>query len=94
MERRSTRLQAGLRRKSKRPWRDRGVEAIAYPQVAGDHSSLWDSLEVWAQRADDPLGWQQRVLELAKRGPRNLEKHERGQVASLRQNRRRSKTVC
>ena len=64
-------------------WRDRGVEAIAYPQVAGDHSSLWDSLEVWAQRADDPLGWQQRVLELAKRGPRNLEKHERGQVASL-----------
>ena len=64
-------------------WRDRGVEAIAYPTWAGDHASLWDTLEAWAQRADDPLAWQQRVVELAQKGPRKVEKHERGQVTSL-----------
>ena len=64
-------------------WRDRGVEALVYPLVAGDHTILWNTLEAWAQRADAPLAWQQEIVELAKRGPRDLERHERGQVASL-----------
>ena len=64
-------------------WRDRGVEALVYPLVAGDHTILWNTLEAWARRADAPLAWQQEIVELAKRGPRDLERHERGQVASL-----------
>ena len=64
-------------------WRDRGVEAIAYPTWARDHSSLWDSLEAWAQRADDHSAWKKEIVELARKGPRILESHERGQVASL-----------
>ena len=62
---------------------DRGVRTLAYPSAGKDHSALWDTLETWAQRADDPLAWRRGVVELARRGPRNLEKHERGQVASL-----------
>ena len=64
-------------------WRDRGVETLVYPLVAKDHSALWNTLEAWAQRADAPLVWQQAIVELAKRSPRDLERHERGQVASL-----------
>ena len=64
-------------------WRDRGVETLVYPLVAGDHSALWNTLEAWAQRADAPLAWQQKIVELAKRNPRDLERHERRQVASI-----------
>ncbi len=64
-------------------WSDRGVQAIAYASGCNDHSALWDSLEAWAQCSDDPLAWRRQVIELARRGPRNLKRHERGQVTSL-----------
>ena len=64
-------------------WSNRGVIALTYPSPSGDHSALWNTLEAWAERADDPPAWRQRVVELARRGPRNLKRHERGQVASL-----------
>jgi len=65
-------------------WRDIGVQqALAYPGIGNDHSALWDTLSAWAERADDPSAWRQRVVDLARRGPRNLEPYERGQVASL-----------
>ena len=64
-------------------WEDRGVTALAYPTPCGDHSALWHTLEEWAHRADNPLAWQGKIVELARRGPRNLEKQEREQVASL-----------
>ncbi len=60
-------------------WRDRGVRALAY----GAHPALWDTLSAWAGRADDHLAWRQRVIDLARNGPKNLAPHERGQVASL-----------
>ena len=63
-------------------WNDRKVRVIAYPE-SDKHSVLWDTLEAWAQRADSPLAWQHKVVELAQKGPRKLERHERGQVASL-----------
>ena len=67
-------------------WRDIGVhqhQALAYPGIDDDHSALWDTLSAWADRADDPSVWRQRIVDLARTGPRNLEPYERGQVASL-----------
>lgn len=64
-------------------WRDSEVSVLAYPETDNTHSALWDTLEAWAERADDPPAWRQGVVELAKRGPRNLKSHERGQVVSL-----------
>lgn len=60
-------------------WRDRGVTAIAYK----DHSHLWESLEAWADRADDPRKWRSKVIELAMQSPRQIAAFERGQVAHL-----------
>lgn len=64
-------------------WRDNGVRVLAYPATDDSHSALWDTLSAWADRADDPLAWRQRIVDLARKGPRNLEPYERGQVASL-----------
>lgn len=64
-------------------WRDSDVQALPYLGIGGDHSALWDTLSAWAERADDPSDWRQRVVDLARRSPRNLEPYERGQVASL-----------
>jgi SIR2-like domain len=63
-------------------WRDKGVEAISYAQ-ADKHRALWETLELWAQRADNPPAWHQSVLRLALKGPEQLKPHERGQVAHL-----------
>ena len=64
-------------------WRDSGVQALAYLSTGADHSVLWNTLSAWAERADHPLAWRQEVVKLARKGPRNLSPHERGQVASL-----------
>ena len=63
-------------------WRDRGVQALAYP-ADDKHSALWDTLSAWADRAGNPPLWRQGIVDMARRGPRNLVPHERGQVASL-----------
>lgn len=57
-------------------WRDRGVTAIA----CKDHPSLWQSLEAWADRADDARKWRSNVIKMSMKGPRQLSSHERGQV--------------
>ena len=60
-------------------WRDRGVTPIAYPE----HEVLWDTLEAWAQRADDPRRWRDNVIATTATDPKALQPHERGQVAHL-----------
>ncbi|MCD9510615.1 SIR2 family protein [Photobacterium phosphoreum] len=60
-------------------WRDRGVTAVAY----SDHPVLWDTLELWAERADDHRAWRAKVIELAKSSPRELESFQRGMVAHV-----------
>ena len=61
-------------------WRDRGVQAIPY----GDsHDALWETLEAWADRADNPTAWRSAVVELSGNGPRELASYERGMVAHL-----------
>ena len=60
----------------------RRVEAIPYSPTHRHHS-LWETLEQWAIRADDPQLWQRSVLNRAMAGPRQLQPHERGQVAHI-----------
>lgn len=62
-------------------WLDRGVTAIPFD----DFSDLWQSLEAWAERADDPRAWRAGVVEMAKGGPRSLADYQRGQVVHLLQ---------
>ena len=73
---------SGTEEEVQQRWQDRGVQALAYPKTDA-HSALWDTLSAWAGRADDPLSWQRRIIDLARQGPRNLRPYERGQVASL-----------
>ncbi len=63
-------------------WQHKGVRAITY-SGAGGHCALWETLESWALRADDPQQWKQSVLNRALTGPRMLKPHERGQVAHI-----------
>ena len=64
-------------------WDNRGIIPLTYSSPDSSHAELWNSLATWADRADDPSAWRQSIVELAKNGPRNLEKHERGQVVAL-----------
>ena len=64
-------------------WRDSGVHVLAYPATDCFHSKLWETLLAWADRADDPEAWRERIVSLAMKGPRDLAAYERGQVASL-----------
>ncbi len=64
-------------------WEQKGVIAIPYTPIAGGHGALWDTLERWADRADDASKWQQSVLDRAMEGPEQLLPHERGQVAHI-----------
>ena len=64
-------------------WRDRGVTAIPYSKADTQHSVLWNTLRAWADRADNPIAWRSGVVELARRGPRMVRSHERGQLAAL-----------
>ena len=61
-------------------WQDRGVTPIAY---GDDHSALWDSLERWADRSEDTGAWRSSIVEMAQRGPTELQPHERGMVCHL-----------
>ncbi len=61
-------------------WKDKGVTPIAY----GDsHQALWDTLDAWATRADDPTAWRTSAIELSQNDPGSLKPHERGIVAHL-----------
>ena len=57
-------------------WQDKGVTSIAYRE----HDDLWQTMKAWADRSDDPRMWRRKVVEAAKRGPREMLSHQRGQV--------------
>ena len=61
-------------------WQDRGVVPIAY---GDDHQFLWDTLEAWAGRSDDPGTWTSSILSMAQNKPEALEAHERGMVCHV-----------
>lgn len=60
-------------------WRDRGVTAIAYSA----HSDLWETMESWAERADDPRRWRSSIIAKCQQDPKGMTPHERGQVAHV-----------
>jgi hypothetical protein len=60
-------------------WASKGVEPI----VSDDYLSLWESMEAWAVRAENPNLWVQDVLSKAQKGPFSMQPHERGQVAHI-----------
>ena len=62
-------------------WSGRGVRAIPYN--GDDHDELWETLEAWADCADDPAAWRNAVVQSGANGPRRLAPHERGMVAHL-----------
>lgn len=61
-------------------WKARGVKAIPY---GNNHETLWETLEAWAECADDPAAWRNAVVQSSAKGPRRLAPHERGMVAHL-----------
>ncbi len=75
-------FQSGLAEDAGAKWRHKGVQAIPYLQ-SGEHAALWDTLAAWAERADDPNGWYQSRITLARSGPERLKAHERGQIAHM-----------
>ncbi|WP_415906499.1 SIR2 family protein [Neptuniibacter sp. QD72_48] len=60
-------------------WRDRGVTAIGY----SEHSALWETMEAWAVRSDDPRRWRASVIETSLMDPKSMLPFERGQVAHV-----------
>lgn len=63
-------------------WRDLGVIPISYP-ISERHTSLWDTLDKWAVKSDDPIQWQRGVLNLSQQSPRELKSFQRGIVANF-----------
>ncbi|MGF0537295.1 SIR2 family protein [Agrobacterium sp. ES01] len=60
-------------------WRELGVSGIPFTEF----QDLWGTLEVWAERADDPDGWRAKTLSMAQSSPRALKAYQRGQIAAL-----------
>ena len=73
----------GSQEEVRQRWQDSGVSPLAYAKIDKEHSALWNTLNAWAEQADDPSVWRQKLLDLARKGPRALTPEQRGQVASL-----------
>jgi hypothetical protein len=63
-------------------WQYKGVKAIPYAGAEG-HRALWETLERWAERADDPDAWRGSVIDSAMAGPEKLQPDQRGQIAHI-----------
>lgn len=75
-------FQSGLANEAAARWQHKGVEAIPYAENDG-HRALWETLAAWAERARATDDWYKSVIDLAKKGPEQLQPHERGQVAHM-----------
>ena len=76
-------FEAGTQNEIVARWRDRNVRGISYTKVDKDHSGLWNTIDLWAKRAKSPSDWRNETIDLALRGPVNVNATERGQVVSL-----------
>ena len=75
-------FQSGAHDDAAAKWRHKGVTAISYSEVSA-HKALWETLDAWAIRADDPTKWVDSIIEMSRSGPENLLPFERGQVAHV-----------
>lgn len=63
-------------------WVQKGVKPIVY-DYSKDHTALWDTISLWAERARDPNKWHDNLLLKAQLGPEKCEPYVRGQVAHV-----------
>ncbi len=75
-------FQAGIEDEASSKWKHKGVQAISYFDE-DNHKALWNTLEAWAKRANNPDDWHESIIEMARKGPEELQPHERGQVAHI-----------
>jgi hypothetical protein len=74
-------LQSGSAEDAEARWVQKGVKPIVYE--TGQHSLLWESLDLWAERARRPTEWHASLLQTAMAGPERCEPYIRGQIAHL-----------
>lgn len=60
-------------------WRAKGVTPIAY----SDHESLWNTIELWANRSENIQKWRDKTIQIALQDPKTTKPFERGQVTYL-----------
>lgn len=72
-------FQEGDENKASAKWRHKGVTAIP----CNNYDVMWETLRLWAQKAENSSQWYQNILNKAKGGPALLEPFERGQVAHI-----------
>lgn len=75
-------FQIGNEVEANKKWIHKGVKAIPFEQF----DAMWETLNLWSIRAENPTLWYQEVLEKAKDGPQSLKRFERGQVAHMASN--------
>ncbi|MDO8947992.1 MAG: SIR2 family protein [Desulfocapsaceae bacterium] len=75
-------FQSGVSDEATSKWLHKGVEAIPYT-INDEHRILWETLSAWAERAKASDEWYKSVIDQAKKGPEELQPHERGQVAHI-----------
>jgi len=74
-------LQSGSFEDAEARWVQKGVRPIVYE--TGQHSRLWESLDMWAERARRPTEWHTALLQKAMAGPERCEPYVGGQIAHL-----------
>ncbi|MDE2760608.1 MAG: SIR2 family protein [Paracoccaceae bacterium] len=71
----------GLPEEIEPKWQGRGVTPIPY----SCHKLLWNTIEAWADRANNPGEWKKAVISKAVQDPKILNPYERGQVVHVLQ---------
>jgi hypothetical protein len=75
-------LQSGSYEDAEARWVQKGVKPIVY-EAERQHSLLWESLDLWAERARRPTEWHAAILQKAMVGPERCEPYIRGQISHL-----------
>jgi hypothetical protein len=75
-------FQSGLTSEADAKWLHKGVRPIPYDE-SDNHRVLWATLSAWSERAKAVEDWYKSVIDLAKKGPEQLQPHQRGQVAHI-----------
>ena len=71
-------FELGTQKDAEKKWQNKG-KAIAYDNYA----QLWQTLEAWAERTKDIKVWQDGIIKMARKGPRQLSPFQREQVVQF-----------
>ncbi|WP_343578982.1 SIR2 family protein [Acinetobacter sp.] len=72
-------FERGEQGKISQKWSQLGATGISYP----NHPDLWDTITEWAKYSGEEDKWNNYILGLSKKSPKELEAFERGQVANF-----------